>query len=125
MSYERRIPPGVQVAPSLQRALEEWQAAVVLLDQLDPVTTELVRLRAAAYHDCRACKSLRTTTGSRRRCRRDDERKDRRVRNERSARTPQGGTALRRRDDDPAGPDLPSSSYGSSVSTSPMPSCSS
>ena len=63
MSHERRIPPGVRVTASLQRALEEWQASVVLLDQMDPVTTELVRLRAAAYHDCRACKSLRTTTG--------------------------------------------------------------
>jgi AhpD family alkylhydroperoxidase len=51
------------VAASLQRALEQWQASVVLLDRLDPVTTELVRLRAAAYHDCRACQSLRTTTG--------------------------------------------------------------
>ena len=63
MSHERRIPSGVRVAASLQHALEEWQSSVVLLDRLDPVTTELVRLRAAANHDCRTCKSLRTTTG--------------------------------------------------------------
>jgi AhpD family alkylhydroperoxidase len=63
MSHERRIPPDVRVTASLRHALEEWQASVVVLDRMDPVTTELVRLRAAAYHDCRTCKSLRTTTG--------------------------------------------------------------
>jgi AhpD family alkylhydroperoxidase len=62
-NHERRIPPGVRATDSLHRALEEWQASVVVLDRMDPVTTELVRLRAAAYHDCRTCKSLRTTTG--------------------------------------------------------------
>jgi len=63
MSHERRIPPDVRVTASLRDALEEWQASVVVLDRMDPVTTELVRLRAAAYHDCRTCKSLRTATG--------------------------------------------------------------
>ena len=63
VSHDRRIPAGVHVTASLHQALEEWQASVVLLDRMDPVTTELVRLRAAAYHDCRTCKSLRTTTG--------------------------------------------------------------
>ena len=63
MSHERRIPPGVRATDALRAALDEWQASVVLLDAMDPVTTELVRLRAAAHHDCRACKSLRTTTG--------------------------------------------------------------
>ncbi|HTH07435.1 MAG TPA: hypothetical protein VMS14_08930 [Ilumatobacteraceae bacterium] len=53
----------MRATASLQLALEEWQASVVLLDRMDPVTTELVRLRAAAHHDCRTCKSLRTTTG--------------------------------------------------------------
>jgi AhpD family alkylhydroperoxidase len=62
-NQERRIPPGVRAADSLRNALDEWQASVVVLDRIDPVTTELVRLRAAAYHDCRTCKSLRTTTG--------------------------------------------------------------
>jgi AhpD family alkylhydroperoxidase len=63
VSHERRIPAGVRVTASLRHALEEWQASVVVLDRLDPVTTELVRLRAAAHHDCRTCKSLRTATG--------------------------------------------------------------
>jgi AhpD family alkylhydroperoxidase len=63
VNHERRIPAGVRATASLKEALEEWQASVVVLDRMDPVTTELVRLRAAAYHDCRTCKSLRTTTG--------------------------------------------------------------
>jgi AhpD family alkylhydroperoxidase len=33
---------------------------VALLDGLDPLTTELVRLRVARHHNCRLCKSLRT-----------------------------------------------------------------
>lgn len=32
------------------------------LDQLDPVTSELVRLRCARAHNCRICKSLRSFT---------------------------------------------------------------
>ncbi len=36
----------------LSAALNEWQAAVVCLDDIDPITTELVRLRCANYHDC-------------------------------------------------------------------------
>lgn len=35
--------------------------AVARLRALDPVTTEVVRLRGAAAHDCRLCKSLRDT----------------------------------------------------------------
>lgn len=48
----RRIERGVAASAPLRRALGEWQAAVVRLDTLDPVTTELVRLRCARYHDC-------------------------------------------------------------------------
>ena len=36
--------------------------AVARLRALDPVTTELVRLRGARAHDCRLCKSLRDAT---------------------------------------------------------------
>jgi len=39
-------------APDLKSALAEWQAGVVCLDEVDPVTTELVRLRCATHHDC-------------------------------------------------------------------------
>jgi hypothetical protein len=53
MTRQRRIPEGVAAAPALTDALDTWQAAVVRLSRLDPVTTELVRLRCARYHDCR------------------------------------------------------------------------
>jgi alkylhydroperoxidase family enzyme len=36
--------------------------AVARMRALDPVTAELVRLRGAAQHNCRLCKSLRETT---------------------------------------------------------------
>ena len=48
----RRVADGVATAHPLRRALGSWQAAVVRLDSVDPVTTELVRLRCARYHDC-------------------------------------------------------------------------
>lgn len=47
-----RIGAGTAAASPLRHALGAWQAAVVRLDAVDPVTTELVRLRCARYHDC-------------------------------------------------------------------------
>ena len=52
MNRQRRIPDGVKASDDVRRALDAWQAAVVRLSDLDPVTTELVRLRCARYHDC-------------------------------------------------------------------------
>lgn len=43
----------------LWSALDEWMHAVARLRALDPLTTELVRLRGARVHDCRLCRSLR------------------------------------------------------------------
>ena len=43
----------------LWSALDEWMRAVARLRALDPLTTELVRLRGARAHDCRLCRSLR------------------------------------------------------------------
>jgi len=40
--------------------LEEFMREVARLDALDPVTTELVRLRGARQHDCRVCRSRRS-----------------------------------------------------------------
>ena len=34
--------------------------AVAMLGEMDPLTTELVRLRVARHHNCRLCRSLRT-----------------------------------------------------------------
>ena len=56
----RRIPlpdPGADgrragYQPVLAAALDVYQDAVVRLRLLDPVTTELVRLRCARVHDC-------------------------------------------------------------------------
>jgi alkylhydroperoxidase family enzyme len=39
--------------------LNGFVPAVARLRELDPVTTEIVRLRGAAQHNCRLCKSLR------------------------------------------------------------------
>jgi len=52
VNRQRRIPEGLKGAPVLAEALDRWQTAVVRLSRLDAVTTELVRLRCARYHDC-------------------------------------------------------------------------
>ena len=52
MNRQRRIPDGLKATVAVRRALDEWQASDVRLSDLDPVTTELVRLRCARYHDC-------------------------------------------------------------------------
>jgi len=49
--------PGV---PSVWGAIEELIRVVPGLQAIDPVTTELVRLRGARQHQCRICKSLRS-----------------------------------------------------------------
>ena len=56
MTRERRLPAATAnakpVAPALGAALGAYQDAVVRLSVLDPVTTELVRLRCARQHQC-------------------------------------------------------------------------
>jgi hypothetical protein len=37
----------------LRNALMQFAASAVRLDSVEPVTTELVRLRCASYHNCR------------------------------------------------------------------------
>ena len=54
--------PVTLVAPvdaSTDGLLNAYQAAVVRGSALDPVTTELVRLRCARTHHCRICQTLR------------------------------------------------------------------
>jgi len=55
MSSQRtaRVQPGVRGDRGLREALMQYAAAAVRNDAVDPVTTELVRLRCATYHDCR------------------------------------------------------------------------
>ena len=52
MSRTPRVPKGTTTSAGLAAAMNEWQAVVVLLDGIDPVTTELTRLLSARRHDC-------------------------------------------------------------------------
>ena len=50
---------GVSGDGPFDGAIADFAAAVVRADSVDPLTTELVRLRCAQIHDCRLCGSLR------------------------------------------------------------------
>ena len=52
MNRTPRLPEGTRGDGRLLGPLVEFSAAVVRLDAVDPVTTELVRLRCASHHDC-------------------------------------------------------------------------
>jgi alkylhydroperoxidase family enzyme len=43
----------------LDHAMRDFELAAVRADGVDPITTELVRLRCARLHDCRRCKAVR------------------------------------------------------------------
>ena len=63
-SKQPRLPadeltPGVAVDGPLEQAITEFAAAAVLAKSVDPLISELVRLRCAQTHDCRLCGSLR------------------------------------------------------------------
>jgi alkylhydroperoxidase family enzyme len=51
--------PNSNGQPSIRHALKDYQDSVVRGTDLDPVTTELVRLRCARTHNCRICQTLR------------------------------------------------------------------
>lgn len=53
------VPPAVP-SPSLWPAIDALLVSVARLSAVDPVTTELVRLRGARQHNCQMCKSLRS-----------------------------------------------------------------
>lgn|SRR5690349_9153599 len=57
---------AAEYRPDLATAMGELHAAAVRLGELDPQTSELVRLRCATWHNCRVCKSLRHVTGGKR-----------------------------------------------------------
>jgi alkylhydroperoxidase family enzyme len=50
-------PPLAPATGDLWGTIEEFMRVVALLHALDPVTTELVRLRGARAHNCRICQS--------------------------------------------------------------------
>jgi alkylhydroperoxidase family enzyme len=69
MSRGVRVPVGTDGRPvgrdtELVALLAAYQDAVVRSAHLDPVTTELVRLRCARQHDCRICQTLRLATAA-------------------------------------------------------------
>ena len=64
MTRQVRVPSGSDGRPlgrdtALVTALALYQDTVVRSRHLDPVTTEVVRLRCARQHDCRICQTLR------------------------------------------------------------------
>ena len=58
-------PTADDVPGGLWGALDGVVRVVPALDALDPVTSELVRLRGARQHDCRLCRSLRSRSALR------------------------------------------------------------
>ncbi len=52
MERSARVTPGTAVDRTLRTALGGFAAATVRLSTVDPVTTEIVRLRCAHHHDC-------------------------------------------------------------------------
>ncbi len=52
MERSRRIAPGTRSHPGLRAGLGGIAAATVRLGSVDPVTTEIVRMRCAHHHDC-------------------------------------------------------------------------
>lgn len=53
-------PSAPKYGTPIDHAVADYAAAAVRGDRLDPVITELVRLRCARVHDYRLCRSLRT-----------------------------------------------------------------
>ena len=58
-AHARYTPRPADSSAALREALAGYQDAVVRGDALDPVMTELVRLRCARTHNCRICQTLR------------------------------------------------------------------
>jgi hypothetical protein len=52
MTVVSRVPAGARVDNDLRSTLAHWQTLVLALDDVDAMTTEVVRLRAAKHHDC-------------------------------------------------------------------------
>ncbi|MEM7280710.1 MAG: carboxymuconolactone decarboxylase family protein [Pseudomonadota bacterium] len=51
--------PGVSAGGAIENSIAQFAAAAVRAKDIDPIITELVRLRCAQYHDCRLCGSFR------------------------------------------------------------------
>ncbi len=52
MQRARRVAAGTTTHPGLRGAVNAIAASTVRLANVDPVTTEVVRIRCAQHHDC-------------------------------------------------------------------------
>lgn len=52
MDRQRRVAPGTSAHPGLRHGIGSIAASTVRLAHVDPVTTEIVRMRCAHHHDC-------------------------------------------------------------------------
>ena len=52
MERARRVAAGTATDPALRHSTIGFAAAAVRLSTVDPVTTEIVRMRCAKHHDC-------------------------------------------------------------------------
>lgn len=65
MTRQRRIPLPENGAsprtyqPELSSAIDSFYGAATRMQTLDPVATEVLRLRCARHHDCRICQAVR------------------------------------------------------------------
>ena len=53
MTPSPRLPTTARADDELRRGQNAWQNLVLALHDVDTVTTEVVRVRAATHHDCR------------------------------------------------------------------------
>jgi hypothetical protein len=53
MTRSARVPAAAPMDDELRESQKTWQNLVLALHAIDPVTTEVVRVRAAAHHECR------------------------------------------------------------------------
>lgn len=52
--------PDFALGETIHDSIRDYAAAAMLVEGLDPVLTEVIRLRCGQVHDCRVCQSLRT-----------------------------------------------------------------
>jgi alkylhydroperoxidase family enzyme len=58
-------PRAATAVMDFSSSFDEFLRAVARLQNLDPITSELIRLRGARFHNCRLCQSLRTASALR------------------------------------------------------------
>ena len=62
MTREPRIGPSARIGSEIDAVIRRFCETIERASGVDLMTTEIVRLRCAQYHDCRACSSFRNAT---------------------------------------------------------------